>query len=289
MLGACVLVPMVVAVSMAWACAPGGVGIPPPSPSPSTSFPSVAVEPASGFAGSTARVTGRSFPPEPVEIRWDSTGGPLLAHVSGPDFSTPVTIPNTPGGDHTIVVFTRNTNGAPLQRVSASFRVVAPPPGAPAPSGAAALAPEERRAPGFPASPPDTEGPAIAGAELTKKNGVRTVSRNGEVWVFCGVFAEESVSGICGARSARPVGQLKTSRRGSAARRALLKLGARGFQAEPGRPVLLRFVLTKSSMKMLRAAGKVRMRGSVEARDPSGNATTASFGLTLKAPTARGR
>jgi len=39
-------------------------------------------------------------------------------------------------------------------------------------------------------------------------------------------------------------------------------------------------------MKMLRAAKKVRMRGSVEVRDGSGNLTRASFRLTLEAPAA---
>jgi len=107
-------------------------------------------------------------------------------------------------------------------------------------------------------------------AALTRANRARTVSRTGAVWVFCGRF-EVAVSGVCGARDGR------------------LKLGAKRFEAEPGRPVLLKFVLSKSSMKVLRAARKVPMRGSVGVSDASGNSTTAAFGLIVKAPVARSR
>ena len=47
----------------------------------------------------------------------------------------------------------------------------------------------------------------------------------------------------------------------------------------------MKFRLGKSAMRMLRRAKKVRMRGTVAARDSKGNATPAvNFGFRLKPP-----
>ena len=275
-LGICLLVPLVCAVSVAWACTGPGFGVP---------ASSMAVEPGSGVAGTTTTVKGKSFGSGPVEIRWDSTGGPLLASTTGPDFSTSVRVPNAPSGEHKFFAFSRDPDGAPRPGATAAFEVTPGPPAPPSPAEPA-LAPAWQGPPGSFLPPRDTVGPAIAGAVLTRANGTRTVSRTGAVSLFCGRFTEIGVSGVCGASSVRPLSQARTSARGRPARSVVLRLVARRFRAEPGRPVVLKFVLPKSSMKMLIAAKKVRMRGSVDVRDSSGNFSRASFTLTLKAPTA---
>lgn len=273
--GTCLLVPLVFAVGVAWACAPGNTGIPPASP------PSVAVSPASGLAGSTTTVTARSFAPSAVEIHWDQTNGPLLASGTGPGFSMPVTIPAGVAGAHHLVAFTR-TGGNPDPAASTPFQVTPTPTPVGEPTSFAPPVGSVQSPPSFSSPPPDTLGPAIAQATLSRQNITHTVTRNGEVRLFCGRY-QETVAGLCGAQSTSALTQVRTSRRQAPAR-SVLRLAARPFSATAGRSVLVKFVLSKASMKMLRAAKKVRMRGNVEVRDASGNVTRASFGLTLKAP-----
>ncbi|MDQ6749508.1 MAG: hypothetical protein M3Z33_01940 [Actinomycetota bacterium] len=273
-LGGCLLVPLVFAVSWAWACAPPDVGIPATSPS-------LTLSPTSGLAGSTTTVTGKSFSSGPVEIRWESSSGPLLVSVTGPDFVTSVTVPAATSGGHHIVASSSPTLGA-----SAFFQVTQPSSTPENHPVAPTFTPTLQQPSGsFASTPADTAGPAIAGAALTRENGTRAVSRTGVVTVFCGRFSEPGVTGACSASST----QASTSRVGKPGRASVLRLAAQRFKAQPGRPVLLRFLLTKSSLKVLRAAKKVRMHGTVEARDAGGNLTRASFGLTLKAPAARTR
>jgi hypothetical protein len=50
---------------------------------------------------------------------------------------------------------------------------------------------------------------------------------------------------------------------------------------------MMRFRLSKAGFKLLKAARKVRMLGTVEARDASGNPTKMPFRFTLKAPKTR--
>ena len=242
-----------------------------------TAPPALTLAPASGLAGTGAIASGTSLPSGPVEVRWDSTAGALLGSASGPDFSTPITIPGNASGDHQILAFGRNAQGTPVNPVAAWFHVNQPA------SGASMLAPTVT---GFSAPPADTTAPAITGA-LTRKNGSRTVSRTGEVTLFCGRFTEAGVTGTCGATSVHPLVAAGASRRRRTGRS--LTLGRRTFQAQSGRPVMVRFRLTKANLQMLAAAKTVRMRGSVSARDASGNATSATFGVTLKAPRSRGR
>ena len=52
---------------------------------------------------------------------------------------------------------------------------------------------------------------------------------------------------------------------------------------------MVRFRLSRASLTRLKAAKRVRMRGVVVVRDAVGNATTARFGFTLKAPTPKRR
>lgn len=126
--GACLSASLVFAVSLAWACVGVDFGTP----------PTVALQPGYGVAGGSTTVTGKSFATRPVEIRWDSIGGPLLASAIGPNFVTPVSIPAAPSGAHAIYAFSR-TNGIPDAGPNALFQVT-PTPAAvvgPAPSGPA--------------------------------------------------------------------------------------------------------------------------------------------------------
>jgi hypothetical protein len=52
---------------------------------------------------------------------------------------------------------------------------------------------------------------------------------------------------------------------------------------------MMRFRLTRAGLKLLKGARKVRMLGTVEARDASGNRTKTPFRFTLKAPKSRAR
>jgi Tol biopolymer transport system component len=130
-----------------------------------------------------------------------------------------------------------------------------------------------------PGPPVDTVGPALSARALTHANGTIRVGRDGRFRLFCGRFAEP-VAGRCGGASAR--------RAGAGRRRArLLQLGMRAFRARAGAPAIVRFRLSRTSLKRLKAARKVRMNGTVVARDARGNATTARFGFTLRAPAGR--
>jgi Tol biopolymer transport system component len=129
-------------------------------------------------------------------------------------------------------------------------------------------------APG-PAAPIDSVGPAVSARALTRANGTISVGRDGRFRLFCGRFAEP-VRGRCGGASARRVGAKKRTR--------LLQLGMRAFRARAGARVIIRFRLSRTSLKRLKAARKVKMNGTVVARDARGNATTVRFGFTLKAP-----
>lgn len=77
--------------SGAWACTPTA---------------SIKANPVPGVPeGSRAVVVGSSFKAgAPVEIRWNSSSGPLLATAAGPDFATEVAIPgNAKDGMHYLV------------------------------------------------------------------------------------------------------------------------------------------------------------------------------------------
>jgi Tol biopolymer transport system component len=138
-----------------------------------------------------------------------------------------------------------------------------------------------------PTSPPgptpaaDTTGPALSGRALTLGNGVIRVSRRGRFRLFCGRYAEP-VTGRCGGRSVRRVGAAQRAAR-------LLLLGRRSFTVQTGQRAVVRFRLSRRNLRALKKAKRIRMRGSVTARDALGNATKVSFRFTLRAPRARGR
>lgn len=246
LIGVVVLASLTAAVAVAWACVPSGG--------------SISVNPNFGVAGSRATVTGANFPPGDPRITWNSPDGPVLANPQGPNFTVQITIPNVPPGVYMIVA-----GGNESVSTARPFEVIAPPP---RPSqGSQKLLP-----------PPDTFGPTVFGAALTAANGTRRVSRKGVVTLICGRFTEAGVTGTCGARSAKRL-RLKASRR-----RLTVRLRAKRFEAEQGRPVRRSFRLAPSTLRLLRAARKVRMRGTVNATDALGNKTTAAFRFTLKAP-----
>ena len=232
-------------------------GAGPPAAVFQVTAPALSTTPGAGSAGSTVTVSGAEFRSGTVRLRWDSPDGPELgsavatgAHFT---FAKDVTIPDSAVGDHSIVGVPL---GDPTDTASAAFRVL----------------------PAATAAPGDSVGPAIVAAALASGNGTRTVSKKGDVTILCGQFDEPGVTGRCGARSVK---KLKAA---GASRSALLKLPAKSFHAEQGKPVKLKFRLKKASMRMLKAAKKVRMRGTVSARDSKGNASPAvSFGFTLKA------
>lgn len=82
------------AASMAWAC--------------TTQAYVGRIDPGSGAPGSRATVTASQFNPGPVEIRWNGTGGRLLATANGPDFSVEITIPSASPNTYSVVAVQRS-------------------------------------------------------------------------------------------------------------------------------------------------------------------------------------
>lgn len=66
----------------------------------------------SGPPGTKVTVAGYRFGESPVELRWNSLDGPLLAKATGPDFQAGVTIPSDSNGLNTIVGFVRAPDGS---------------------------------------------------------------------------------------------------------------------------------------------------------------------------------
>ena len=100
-----VLVPfgiMLVAVgsaSVAWACTPSST--------------LSGVSPSSGPAGTAVTVTGEGYSAGgPVDIRWGSATGLLLASTQGANFSVEVTIPNAREGNYALVAIDLTTGQA---------------------------------------------------------------------------------------------------------------------------------------------------------------------------------
>ncbi len=135
-------------MSVAWACSPSG---------------SIVANPSSGLAGSVVDISGTGFmspteksqdqPVGQVEIRWNTTTGPLLATAPAPDFTQPVTVPQTASArTYYFVAVQRRSDGAVVRQGAASFQVKAPqrepapgpaPVQQPPPAEASAPAPQE--------------------------------------------------------------------------------------------------------------------------------------------------
>ena len=75
-------------------------------------------------SGTNVSVRGSNFAPgAPVEVRWGSPHGPLLATAIGGDFATQVTIPEVAPGLYSIDT---TDNTGPIAFISATFTVTAP-------------------------------------------------------------------------------------------------------------------------------------------------------------------
>lgn len=97
--------------TLAWAC---------------TAQAHITLSPPSGPSGETITVYGGSFVDDgPVEIRWDGSGGPLLARATGPNFAVSVTIPDVPADVYTIVAYGYDSRGYVQGSPSESFEVTA--------------------------------------------------------------------------------------------------------------------------------------------------------------------
>jgi hypothetical protein len=176
-------------------------------------------------------------------------------------------------GDGRLIAFdsiARNLSGEDNDAVSDVFarEMLGALPGAVAPSGSPGPFP----GPGTSGRPSDTTGPVLGARALTGANRAIRVGRDGRFRLFCGRFAEP-VTGRCGG-----AGKLRARR---------LDLGMRAFKARAGARALVRFRLSRTNLKRLRAARTVKLNGRVVARDARGNATTVRFRFTLKAPRSR--
>jgi hypothetical protein len=105
--------------SLAWACLPQAI---------------YTVSPSKGASGTTATASGSGFPAGPVQIRWESSTGQVLATAVGPNFSVSITIPaDTPGTHYVIAGEAPNVKTAPFEVTGTP----APPPGPAQPPPAA--------------------------------------------------------------------------------------------------------------------------------------------------------
>ena len=75
-----------------------------------------------GAALSTTTVNGVGFAPGPIQLRWNSLSGPVLATVSGPRFSTRVTIPDAAPNVYYIVAGQSGSDG-PVTKGATAFEI----------------------------------------------------------------------------------------------------------------------------------------------------------------------
>jgi Tol biopolymer transport system component len=209
----------------------------------------------------TTRLVSRAAGAAGAAGSGDSLGGPLSGDGRVIAFTSVADNLSDEDADGTYDVFTRELLGDPRP---------APPAGGSGGSGPSPVA-------------ADTSGPAISARTLSSANGTVRVSPTGRFRLFCGRY-REPVTGTCAARSRRPIATTRLdSGRGGAARR-ILRLAAKRFSAPADRRVLLRFRLPPRDLETLGAARRVRMLGTLTARDRRGNPTTVSFRFTLLAP-----
>ncbi|MGH2771937.1 MAG: hypothetical protein ACRDIU_02200 [Actinomycetota bacterium] len=95
---------------LAWAC---------------TVAASLSIAQISGPAGVPVNITGSTFGPAPVEIRWNSVDGQILATAQGPDFTVAVTPPADARADFYYVVAIQKGPEA-VFKASGIFEVTGP-------------------------------------------------------------------------------------------------------------------------------------------------------------------
>lgn len=210
-------------------------------------------------AGSTITVHGSYFPADATITVSGSWGATTTVRSSaGGGFVTQLAAPTTPGNYS--LAATRPTGGFAV----ASLTVVeAQPPVAGTP----------------PPPPPPTLMPAVIGPRIVRSRPLAPtvrVSRTGALELRCGRVEEYDVTGTCGAVS-----------RAVTASGPVLTLRAKQVRAQAGETMRVRFHLDRARLRQIRAAGRMRMRGTVVARGALGNTSTSTFAFTLKL--ARGR
>jgi hypothetical protein len=248
--GFALLAPLLAVAAVAWACNPQA---------------HLSVDKDTFAAGSAITVVGSYFPGNATITVSGSWGPPPMTvqTSAGGGFVTQVTAPGTPGNYN--IAATRPTGGFAVVAftvVPPSSALPPPPPAvAPAPAGPDTMVPSPLLA------------PALAGPKIlrpARANEVVLVSRAGSLKLFCGRFELAGVTGTCGAMSTRAA--------------APLELRPKAFRAGAvGMGVRVRFYVSARVRKRIRAARRIRMRGTVVAMAATGSKTTATFAFTLKA------
>lgn len=90
-------------------------------------LPSLDVSPREGEAGSHVTVSGIEFGDSPVEIRWNTANGPVLATTTGPRFDIPIRIPSDARPGVYYIVGVKTVPGACGSQATSAFSVTAPP------------------------------------------------------------------------------------------------------------------------------------------------------------------
>lgn len=175
-----VLAVVLATVSFAWACVPQGA---------------FDLSPSTGAAGTQVTALGNNFPPGPVEIRWGSRQGTLLATATGPSFSISVTIPSglSPGVYYVSASPPEGGHGA-HSATAAAFTVTDGPTGTPSPG----RSPSTPGTPLTPFSPFAVVGPAPGGRAIngTSRGDTLTGTPFGDV-INCGA-GNDRVRGLGG-------------------------------------------------------------------------------------------
>jgi hypothetical protein len=183
---------------LAWGCTPQAA---------------ITLQPAAAVAGGQVAVSGSSFVDGPVEIRWGSASGAVIATGHGPSFTATATIPRAAPGTYYVVAVARD--GDEVWTASQAFEVragQAPPTRAPVGDGGG-----ERRgtaAPGSTAAKDrDTTGgrvrsaPSDRGAGRGARSGEATATGSGSGRaVFRDSVTRSSNRGTGGERRERRAG-----------------------------------------------------------------------------------
>jgi hypothetical protein len=239
-----VMTALVTVAAAAWACNPQA---------------HIALDKTTFETGSVITIYGSYFPGAAtitVSGGWGQTTTVLSSQDGG--FQAQLPGPTAPGNYS--IAATRPTGGFAV----ASFSVVQAPPQPPAPP----LPPPP------PPPPAIIEMPAVLGPAILRSRPLMptvTVSRRGVVELRCGRVEEIDVSGTCGAVS-------RATKAGS----PLLTLRPKPFRALRSDTMRVRFQLDRVRLRQIRAAGRMRMRGTVVARGALGNTSTSTFAFTLK-------
>lgn len=86
----------------------------------------IAVTPPSGPAGTEVRVEGTGFGNAPVELRWGSASGTVLATAPSGTFAVTFAIPEAPAGVHYLVAVPQETDASRRAPAPAAFEITQP-------------------------------------------------------------------------------------------------------------------------------------------------------------------